>query len=179
MKINFNTTDIRNLVKKMILSIISLIMLLLVIIGIRQSDFTKIKKYDNNDKSPREAIYNPNKITFNYYTTKVTLNDENSLANLGDFVFNVAEERKLIANISLKYKQKNKIEEWIKSDSDIREEIIKKSVILRDAIINTMIGSTNATINSKKMRNDLKENINKILSSGEIEEVYFNSFILQ
>ncbi|QOY53653.1 flagellar basal body-associated FliL family protein [Candidatus Sulfurimonas marisnigri] len=179
MKININAITLRNFVKKTIFAVISLIILLLIIIGVRQSDFTNIKKYDSDDKSPREVVYNPNKITLNYYTTKVTLNNENSLANLGDFVFNVAGDRKLIANISLKYKSNNTSENWIQSDNNAGEEIVKKSVVLRDAIINTMIGNHNATVNSKKMRNDLKENINKNLSSGEIEEVYFNSFILQ
>ena len=60
-----------------------------------------------------------------------------------------------------------------------KEEILKKSVILRDAAINTMLGNSVATANSKKMRKALKDTLNEQLSDSEIEEVYFNQFIIQ
>jgi len=64
-------------------------------------------------------------------------------------------------------------------DENIENEIIKKSVFLRDAAINTMMGNTRAEANSEKIRRELKRELNKNLRCGEIEEVYFNKFIIQ
>ena len=179
MRININKRKLRIFIKKAIFSISLLIMLLLIIIGMKQSDFSNIKKYNKDDKAFKEVDYNPKKLTIKYYNTKITINEENSLANLGDFVFNVAGDKKLIANISLKFKSYKKDQSWIIGDDSIKNEILFKNAVLRDAIIDTMIGSSNATINNKRMREEIKNSINKKLSKGQIEDVYFNEFILQ
>lgn len=154
--------------------IFSIIVLLLLVLGIKNSDFGNIKKYDSGGKSPREMM--TKFINSSGMEVSIT-NDE--VANLGDFVFNIAGDRKLIANISLKYKSTVENNSWFKSKDDIKKEIMKKSVILRDATIHTMLGSPIATANSEKMREELRDTLNSNLSTGEVIEVYFNKFIIQ
>jgi len=154
--------------------IFSIIIILLLALGIQDSDFGNIKKYDSSGKSPREMM--TKFINSSGMQVSIT-NDE--VANLGDFVFNIAGDRKLIANKSLKYKSTVKDNSWFRNKDDIKKEIIKKSVILRDATIHTMLGNPIATANSEKMRKELKDTLNKNLSTGEVIEVYFNKFIIQ
>ena len=158
-----------------------LIGVVVVILGIQQSDFSNIKKYDKNDKSPREQMMSPVKKQMaagrrHDRSVKIT---GNNMASLGDFNFNVAGGKTLIANISLKYKSTQKDSGWFSSKETIENEIMQKSIFLRDAAINTMIGNDRATIDSKRLRKDLKKNLNEALRCGEVEEVYFNKFILQ
>ena len=169
----------RKIIKKAILIVVSLIVLLLVILGLQTSKFGDIKKYDSK-KSPRETV---SKIirssTKSSSGMQVTI-ESNNIANLGDFVFNISGDRKLIANISLKYKSKKEDGSWFNNNNnEIEKEILKKSVILRDSTIDTMLGSSISTANSEKMRKTVKETLNKNLSNGEVEEVYFNQFIIQ
>ena len=164
----------KEILKRAALGVTSLIVVLLLILGIKNSDFGKIAKYNKQDsKSGRDM-----KTRFiSSSGMKVTVT--NDIANLGDFTFNIAGDRKLIANISLKYKSKDGDESWFSNGDKSKKEILKKSVILRDAAINTMLGNSVATANSKKMRKALKDTLNEQLSDGEIEEVYFNQFIIQ
>ncbi|MCF6340466.1 MAG: flagellar basal body-associated FliL family protein [Sulfurimonas sp.] len=154
--------------------VFSIIVLLLLALGVKNSDFGNIKKYDNSGKSPRDMI--TKSISSSGMQVSIT-NDE--IANLGDFIFNIAGDRKLIANISLKYKSNTKDNSWFGSKDDIKKEILKKSVILRDSTINTMLGNPIATANSEKMRKELSDTLNKNLSTGKVIEVYFNKFIIQ
>ena len=175
MRINLKKYYLRNLIKNIAIAVVSMIVLLLMIVAMRQSDFSKINKYDKKDKTPRVISYQK-KPSMHGLIPPISINTDSSLANLGNFVFNVAGDKKLIANISLKYN--SNATSWFNKD-DIEDEILKKNTIIRDAIIDTMIGHNNASANSKQMRKDLKENINKTLSNGKIQEVYFNEFILQ
>ncbi len=171
----------KKLIKIMTTIVFALIGLVIVILGIQQSDFSNIKKYDKNDKTPREQMMSPlKKSTANArrHNRNVAITG-NNMATLGDFNFNVAGGKTLIANISLKYKSTQKERGWFESGDTIEKEIIQKSIFLRDAAINTMIGNDRATIDSKRLRKDLKKNLNETLRCGEIEEVYFNKFILQ
>ena len=165
-----------NLIKKIIIGVVVLIGVLLLVIGVMRSEFGNIKKFDSGGKSARDMMSNF-KPGGNGYSTSVSIGTS-SIANLGDFTFNISSDKKLIANISIKYKQ-NGIASWFSDDEKIKNEIIKKGTILRDAVINTMIGNTDARADSKKMRTELKNSINSELVEGQIEEVYFNKFIIQ
>lgn len=158
----------------------ALIVILLLILGIQSSDFTKLQKYDIEGKAPRESISSnkaaPTSVLRN--GMQVTIGSDNQ-ANLGDFVFNISGDRKLITNISMKYKSSKKRGSWFSDKNDIKEEILKKSVILRDSAINTMLGYSMVNANNEVMRKALKETLNKNLEYSEIEEVYFNQFIIQ
>lgn len=158
----------------------SLIVILLLILGIQSSDFTKLQKYDIEGKAPRDSIssnrYAAASVLRN--SMQVTIGSDNQ-ANLGDFVFNISGDRKLITNISMKYKSSGKSGSWLNDKNDMKEEILKKSVILRDSAINTMLGYSMVNANNEVMRKALQETLNKNLEFSEIEEVYFNQFIIQ
>lgn len=169
----------REIIKKASIFILSLIVILLLILGVQTSKFSDIKKYDSQDKSPRDIMAQAKRSSIRSNGLEVTIKSD-TIANLGDFTFNIADDKKLVANISLKYKANDEDSSWFGDNNDkIKNEILKKSVILRDAAINTMLGSSTADVNSEKMRKTLKETLNKNLSSGEVEEVYFNQFIIQ
>lgn len=179
MKIDLKNIDKRDIIKKAIIVVSSLIGLLLMTIGVLTSDFNKIKKFNTKDKSPRQLI--SSKLQYNQlHKTDIDIDSDNNIANLGDFTFNVGEKNILIANISLKFKSNKKSKEWISSSDDIEQEIAKKGgTILRDAVIDTMIGNYDTTADSQRIKREIKRNINTKLSSGEVEEVYFNKFIFQ
>ncbi len=165
----------REILKKASLVVASLIVILLLILGVKSSDFGKIAKYDQQDKSsPRERMSKSSFLSRNGMQVVIV---SDNMANLGDFTFNISGDRKLIANIALKYKANDT--GWFSSKNDIKKEIIKKSVVLRDAAIDTMLGNSVETANSDTIRTALKNTLNKKLSEGEIEEVYFNQFIIQ
>ena len=42
-----------------------------------------------------------------------------------------------------------------------------------------MLGSTKARADNDRMREDLKDALNKNLKNGQIKEIYFNKFIIQ
>lgn len=173
--------DKRTIIKKMSIFILLLIVILLLILGIQTSKFSNIKKYES-DKSPRDIMSQtrPSSSSTKNYSMEVTIVND-TIANLGDFTFNIAGNKKLVANISLKYKSNTKDSSWLGSDSndDVKKEILQKSAILRDAAIGTMLGSSRVTADSSRMRKALKETLNSNLSAGRVEEVYFNKFIIQ
>ncbi|MCK9472819.1 flagellar basal body-associated FliL family protein [Sulfurimonas sp.] len=166
------------IIKNAILVIVSIIVILLLVLGVLNSSFNKLKKYDIETKISKD----------NFFSRAVSSSLSNSMevtiisateANLGDFVFNISGKEKLIANISIKYKLTNKSSSWLNGNSDAKDEILKKGVILRDATINAMLGYSSANINSEKMRKKIKNILNNNLSNTEVEEVYFNQFIVQ
>jgi len=169
----------RKLIKIMSAAILILLGILVLIMGIQESEFGNIKKYDkkSGDKSFSNMVA-PGRTDRSRHDQSVKL-EGNSRANLGDFNFNIAGDKTLVANISLKYKSTKEEKDWFGDSNDIEDEIIKKSVLLRDATINTMIGNKRATINSEKIRRELKKSINENLTCGEVEEVYFNKFLIQ
>jgi len=167
----------KKLIKIMTILIIFLFVAIVVILGLQQSDFGKIKKYDKSSSSGFASL--ASKGTDKTRHDRSVSIQKNNVASLGDFNFNIAGGKTLIANISLKYKSTNKSDELFSSEDSIEDEIMAKSVFLRDAAINTMIGNTRATADSKRVRKELKKNLNESLRCGEVEEVYFNKFIIQ
>lgn len=172
MKIN-----IKKIFKRTVILIILILVVYSIYIGLRDSEFANIKKYNTNGKSPREIMADFLSSDSENYSTRVTIKSD-TVANLGDFEFNIAGDKKLIANISLKYYSYNK-ESRFNDDNSIKKEILNKAIILRDTAINTMLGSTKVRADSDRMRKDLKDAINKNLKNGQVKEVYFNKFIIQ
>ena len=169
------------IIKTLITIVASLIVLLLLAYGVSKSDFTKIKKYDEKDTSIIRSAAEPSSVKRSiakerYYTTKVRIKD-GGMANLGDFTLNISGDRKLTANISLKYKD-SKGNSWMVGKS-VEEEILDKGDILRSIVVNTISNNTNANVSNQRMKKELAEGMNDYLSNGEIEEVYFNEFIIQ
>ena len=149
-----NNIDFHTLLKKAVLVVIVLIGILLTIVGVLTSEFNTIKKFDSGGKSPRELMSRTISKASKQYNTQISVDTENNMANLGDFTFNIGKDKKLIANISFKYSA-NKDTNWFEDD-DIKNEIMKKNIILRDTIINTMIEHTDISASSKRIKRELK-----------------------
>lgn len=169
-------------ITKIVIAIAVIIGLIIsIIIGVKNSDFSNIKKYDQPDKAPEriEIPISDSKKKFakaRYYTTQVTVSRDGDTASLGDFTMNVANNKKLIANISLKFKQRDDAG-WFETDAST--EIMEKGIILRDATIDTLTNITNVNMENEEIKANLKQNLNSKLKGGEIEEIYFNKFIVQ
>ncbi|MCK9492334.1 MAG: flagellar basal body-associated FliL family protein [Sulfurimonas sp.] len=164
--------------------VIASLLILLIIYGVSTSDFKNLKKYENEDygiSNVRDKMQNPSKkkqefAKERFYTNRVTIKSS-TMANLGDFTVNIAGDKKLILNISLKYKNKDG-NSWL-STNGVKNEILVKGDVLRDAVIHTFSNSNSARATNNKMKKELVQNINAYLSEGEIEEVYFNRFLIQ
>jgi len=169
---------INNIVQKLIRIVVSLIILLLLAYGVSKSDFNNIQKYDADDDSKKidlpmskQKIKHAQKLRF---STKVVVNSD-TMANLGDFELNIKGGKKLVMNMSMKFKN-NKKDSWL-SSNDAKNEIIKKGVVLRSSVIDTLSHYNNVDINNDKMQKSLIQNMNNYLSDGEIEKIYFNKYI--
>ena len=168
----------KKLLKRITIAILLILVVYALFIGLRDSDFANMKKHNSHGKSLREIMSEFLTSGKNdYYSTKVTIKS-NSVANLGDFEVNIADDKKLVANISLQYYQYNNDNTFIDNNS-VEKEILDKAVILRDTAFNTMLGSTKARADNDRMREDLKNALNKNLKNGQIKEIYFNKFIIQ
>jgi len=157
--------------KIIILAVVALIVLLLLAYGVSKSDFNSVKKYDS-DTSVREMLQeklSKHKCARGYkgtkYITEVKIKGGN-MANLGDFTLNISGDKELTANISLKFR----------GDED---EIVDKGDILRNAVIRIISNNANASVANDRMKNDLTNSINNYLSDTEVEEIYFNKFIVK
>ena len=170
--------------KKLINIIITIIVFLLIILvgayGVITSDFSKIKKYDEPDSSRTKRSNAPISkekkalAKQRYYTTKVESTGE-GMMSLGDFTMNLSNNRILTTNISLKYRDKD--DSWL-SSGKTKKEMLQKSVVLRNSVINAMY-SSEARSNNEKIKEAIREDLNRHLSNGEVEEIYFNKFIIQ
>lgn len=170
--------------KNQYIKIISYITALIVIATIAlfaffPSDYGAPKKYKKNmfSNGPDDRM-TKGKQKFaqkRRHSTKVTVVSDDT-ADMGDFIFNSGGNTKIVANISLKFK--NTKDSWF-NDSDGKEEIIKRGVILRSAIIDTMMENHGQKSNDDKIKAKLLENINYHLSDATATEIYFNKFIVQ
>jgi len=170
--------NLEKIIRKAIQIVVTLIVLLLLAYGVSKSDFNNIKKYDESDDSNKlEVPMSEEKRKMaqgRRFSTKVVINS-NTMANLGDFELNIQGGKKLIMNMSLEFKNNNQ-NSWLNSN-DAKEEIIKKGVVLRSSVIDTLSHYNNVDINNKKMQESLIKNMNDYLSKGEIKEIYFNKYL--
>ena len=69
------------------------------------------------------------------------------------------------------------------SSKSLEDEIKKKTPEIRDKIIMTLSGKRFNDVASPegkiRLRNELKENINKLLMNGKVLEIYFTEFVIQ
>lgn len=163
----------RDVLKNIVVTVILIIIVLLLILGVQSSDFSKIKKYDFG-KSSNGFLQQVSSSKSD--SMEVSIVNKNEV-NLGDFVFNVLGDKKLIANISIIHKPKNG-KTFMDNSGD---EFIEKGAILRDATINAMLDSQNfdMSVNNNKIKDAIKNRLNKNLQNSSVEEVYFNKFIIQ
>lgn len=164
----------RVIIKKAIIIVILAITVLLLILGVQSSDFSKLKKYDVADKSPRGFIQQIGSSKSDSMSVSIVGQNE---VNLGDFVFNVSGNKKLIANISIIHKPKDNVT-FLDSP---RDEFTQKAALLRDATIDAMLESKNfeMNLNNNKISKNIKKRLNQTLKDSTVEEVYFNKFIVQ
>ncbi len=168
-------------IKILIFLVSGAIVLLLLAYGISQSDFSKIKKYDEVDSSNPRARMNKHSDLKEHiakerrYSTKVRIKD-GSMASLGDFTISISGGKILTTNISLKYK--NKKSNSFLNRKSVEKEIVEKGDILRNSVINVISHNKNTNVANNRMKNEIVKNINNYLSDGEVEDIYFNKFIV-
>ena len=171
--------SLEKIIRKAITVIIVLIVLLLLAYGVSKSSFNNIKKYNETDDSKRlEMPMSDAKEKMakeRRFSTKVVITEGENMANLGDFEMNIQGNKKLTMNMSLKFKNTGK-DNWF-SSKDVKKEIVKKGVVLRSSVIDVLSHHNNTNVNNDKMKTSLINNMNKYLSDGEVEEVYFNEYI--
>ena len=153
--------------------ILSLILLLVIIPGIQDSQFSKLKKY-NTDKSIGEALKRKQQIADSrYYQTSGFVESEDArIYRIGDFTTNVRgdSKKKLILNVSVQY-----------SNDDLPSELQMKNPVVRNAIIGVCSDAQYLKSGRGKdlLKENLKKELNQVLQEGSIDEVYFNKFIIQ
>ena len=174
-----NNEGLENIIKTAIKVIVVFIILLLLAYGVSKSDFNNIKKYDEKDDSQRTELpmskQKSKSAQERRFSTKVVISG-GDLANLGDFELNIQGGKKLVMNMSLKFKDNNKNKGWF-SSSDVKQEIVTKGVVLRSTVIDTLSHYNNVDINNEKMQESLIQNMNNYLSEGEVEQIYFNKYL--
>lgn len=169
----------RKIIKNAVLAVFSLIIILLLILGALNSNFTNIKKYDREDNKPKSSDSSKKASFYDQSSSMQVVIEQDGIANLGDFVFSISTKRKLVANISFTYNSNKQDDSWFESDAKIRDEIVKKGTILRDATIDTLLLNSSVAADNEEMRDAIKESLNKNLHNGKAEEIYFNKFIIQ
>ena len=160
-------------IKFLITSIITVVILALLAYGVSKSDFNNIKK-QNVMKSDTRLNIKEKAAQELRYSTKVKMQN-NGMVNLGDFTINISKDKKLIANISLKLKENNS---WEIGNS-AKKEISKKGVVLRDTVIKIMSQNHSVHVKNNTMKKEMIREMNKYLSDTEVEELYFNKFLVR
>ena len=167
--------NLHKIIKRVIYAILVLLALALIAYGVSKSNFTNIKKYDEKDKSPTTMTALKQKIAQKrHYSKKVEVIGD-GMANLGDFHMNINGGKILTTNISLKY---NNHDNGIFTLDKTKSEITQKGVILRNAVINAVHNSKYVNMQNNRIKTDIKNNLNKHLSNGQVEDIYFNKFII-
>lgn len=133
------------------------------------SDFSNLDKARNGPENKLKAKMAKKR----YYNTDVEISNDGVL-NLGDFEINIGNGQKLIANISLKYKE---AKGWGIS-SGIDDELLSKGTILRHSVIESIMNKQESDVRSYRVKSSIMDNINANLSSTQVEEVYFNKLIV-
>ncbi len=146
-----------------------IIVITLAIYGYMTSEFSKIKKYDNNI---RDDIKSKIAKQRHYSTEAKIIND--GILHLGHFEINIANNKKLIANISIKYN----IPKSIWKNSKAKKEMLKNGPVIRNIVIETILNKTSYEIISYRVKNKIINNINPYLTNTKIEAIYFNEFIV-
>lgn len=144
--------------------VISLTLLFFIIYAFSNSDFSKLKKYDQMSAS---SAPNGN------FARHVKIRRDNML-DLGDFEINVKDNKKLITNISAKFKSSTK--SW---NSTSNRDITRNGVVIRNTIIETILNKDPDYLMFDKVKLEIIDNINRQLVDTKIEEIYFNEFIVQ
>lgn len=169
----------RKIIKNAVLAVFSLIIILILILGMLNSNFSNIKKYDKEDSVSKSSEYSKKASFYNEGANMQVVIERDGVANLGDFVFSISADKKLIANISFTYVSNKNDNSWFDGDAKIRDEIVKKGTILRDATIDAMLTNPSVAANDEEMRETIRKSLNKNLHNGKAEEIYFNKFIIQ
>ena len=167
-----------DIIKKIIILIVLIIAGWFIYDGVSNSSFAKVKTYDN-DVSPRELAKKIIQVKTSgdaRFNAKIS---DNGMANLGDMKMSISGNRELEMNMSLKLKDKKSGLFDSLFGSDIDDEFIEKSTLLKHSVINVMSNTKNVDINNQKMKDDLIKKMNNNLSSGKIKDIYFNDFIIK
>lgn len=142
----------------------------LAVYGYMTSDFSKIKKYDNNNI---RDDFKSKIAQERHYSTDVKIKNDGML-HLGHFEINISNNKKLIANISLKYTIPSDI--W--KNSKAKKEMLNNGPVIRNIIIETILNKKFNDILNDRIKDEIINNINPYLTNTKIEAIYFNKFIV-
>ena len=150
--------------------LISMVIIMITIYGYITSDFSKIKKFTGTSTHTNLKTKIAKK---RYYSTDVNIENDGVL-HLGDFEINIASDKKLVANISLKYT----IPKDVWQNSKAKNEMLDNGPVIRNIIIETILNKESNNIINYRVKNEIINNINPFLTHTKIEAIYFNEFIV-
>jgi len=95
---------------------------------------------------------------------------------LGDFTTNMATNDRAGKFVRVEVRLKM-------NDEDMVDELKFKNIVLRDAVIEEMslkrFSEVSTEKGKKRLKTNIKEHLNSILTDGKVEEVFFTKFIIQ
>lgn len=164
---------IQRLIKRFTISlVVGLVVILVIIPGVRDSEFSKLKKYDNENAEGQALKKKQQMLDKWQYDMRGGIESaEAKIYRVGDFTTNLrGSTKKLILNLSLQY-----------SHDDVPTELKSKNPMIRNAVISTCSDAQYLQSRHGKdlLKENLKRDLNKIISDGEITDVYFNRFLIQ
>ncbi len=165
---------LQTLIKRIVIAlVIGLFVILVIIPGIQNSDFAKLKEYDGDIREDLSLKKKQQLLKQWQYDTHGGIEStEEKIYRVGDFTVNVRGDidRKLTLNISLQY-----------VDEDAPRELQNKNPIIRNSVISTCTDAEYLESKHGKelLKENLKRNINQSLNKEAVSEVYFNHFLIQ
>ncbi len=149
-----------------VLSIILIMFLSLIIFAVTNSAFN----FDGNTLKQKQ------KVGMGYVRTGRVEYKARDVFFLGDFTANMATNDRAGKFVRVEVRLKM-------SDENLADELKDKNIILRDAVIEAMSLKRFSEVSTEKgkiaLKENIKEKLNRLVSEGEIEEVYFTKFIVQ
>ena len=146
--------------------------LLIVIVAGSAAYYINTTKFDFSTTLPQKRISK----TPGYHRVPIIDFKDRTMVALGDFTTNMA-----LGGRSGKF-MKTKVNVRT-SGEDVSEELIERNVLVRDAVIKTLSENSFNDIATQKgkqrLKDEITEGINAIVTKGSIKEVYFTEFIIQ
>ena len=146
--------------------------LLIAIVAGSAAYYIQTTKFDFSTTLPQKRISK----TPGYHRVPIIDFKDRTMVALGDFTTNMA----MNGNSGKFMKTKVNVRT---TGEEVSEELIERNVLVRDAVIRTLSQKRFDDIASmagkQRLKDQISEEINAIVTKGSIEEVYFTEFIIQ
>lgn len=111
-----------------------------------------------------------------YHTQPIIEFNNRTMVHLGDYTTNIIRNGKTTRFFKTKVSVRT-------SDEDVSEEIKRKNIVIRDAVIKALGSKHFEQVATQEGKLELKKEvaaaINERLTEGKVEEVFFTQFIVQ